>query len=266
MIEGITIETKTGCNSSCTICPNHYTPRPPHMMSLTEFKTILEAFPHLKGVTLCGMYEPLTDPRLNDILDAISHVQPQAEATIFTNGALLHTAMREMLLSHTNLKNLIISIHGYTAKAYEAIMQGLNRDNVYANVEELVHLRGSKQTPRVSVSFVRIKQNIHELPDFRAFWKGKVDVVSDFEVCSWQGQVPVDALYYAQPTGRRECPMFDKPLVIDAYGNIVLCCYCFTYNYGHVLAGGLEKWLNKQRISDTYPLSECKKCNGWTFP
>lgn len=235
-------------------------------MSLDEFEAILRFFPDLKGVVLCGLYEPLLDKRLDKILRIIENVHSQVDITIFTNGSLLTDEKAKMLLSHPNFKNLVVSIHGFTKQVYESIMIGLERDIVYQNVLIFMQLIGRNPLPQVSVSFVRIKQNIHELEQFRKFWKDKVDVVSDYEVCSWQGQVPVNQLYYAEPTGRRACPMFDKPLVIDAHGNVVLCCYCFTHSYGHVLKGGFEKWLNKQRISDTYPLLECKKCNGWTYP
>lgn len=265
-IESVTIETATACQAKCIICPNQFKPRPHYLMPLEEFEAILRFFPELKGVVLCGMYEPLTDARLSTILDIIHRVHPNAAVTIFTNGALLSDKVAKMLLSHRNLKNLVVSIHGFSKQVYESIMLGLNRDEVYQNVIHFMQLAGYNPEPHVSVSFVRIKQNIHELEAFRNFWKDKVDVVSDFEVCSWQGQVSVEQLYYAKPTGIRPCPMFDKPLVIDAYSNICLCCYCFKQNYGHVLKGGYEKWLKKQRISNTYPLVECKKCTGWTYP
>jgi sulfatase maturation enzyme AslB (radical SAM superfamily) len=237
-------------------------------MPLEEFEAILKFFPELLGVVLCGMYEPLLDVRLNAILDIIEKCQPKAEITIFTNGSLLTQPTAQMLLSHPNFKNLVVSIHGFSKEVYESVMVGLNRDKVYENVQNFMRLVGCnpKPKPKVSVTFVRIKQNIAELEAFRKFWKDKVDVVRDFEVCSWQGQVPVEELYYELPKGRRQCPMFTNPLVIDAYGNVVLCCYCFTQNYGHVLKGGFEKWLNKTRVSETFPLYECEKCNGWTYP
>ena len=264
MVDSVTIESATGCNGSCIICPNQSKPRQPYFMPLSEFKMILEFFLSLKGVVLCGMYEPLLDPRLDEVLTIIQHVQPSAKVTIFTNGSLLSPNMRRVLLSHSNLKYLVVSIHGFTREVYESVMKGLSRNQVYDNVLNFLEEREAYgEGPHVSVSFVRVKQNVHELPAFRHFWAGKVDVVSDFEVCSWQGQVPVEQLYYEWPTHTRECPMFEKPLVIDAYGNIVLCCYNFTQNYGHVLKGGYEKWLNKQRLSSTYPLLECEKCNGW---
>ena len=263
MIDSITIETATSCNALCKICPNQFKPRPHYLMPLEEFEKILQFFPNLKGVVLCGMYEPLMDVRLNRILAIIEGLQPEAEVTIFTNGSLLTVPKAKMLLSHPNFKNLIVSIHGFSKEVYESIMVGLRRDEVYRHVLNFMKLRDI--TPHVSVSFVKIKQNIHELEVFREFWKDKVDIVSDFEVMNWKGQVPALDLLYGSPIHTRPCPMFEQPLVIDAYGNIVRCCYDFTFNYGHVLKGGFEEWQNKKRESDTYPTEECKTCLGWLY-
>lgn len=232
-------------------------------MPLDEFESILRFFPKLEGVVLCGMYEPLIDIRLNKIMEIIENIHPQADITIFTNGSLLTVPKAKMLLTHRNFKNLIVSIHGFSKQVYESIMVGLNRDEVYRHVLNFMQLRDSD--PHVSVSFVRIKQNIHELEVFRNFWKDKVDTVSDYEVMNWRGAVPTVDLLYDTPTHTRPCPMFEKPLVIDAHSNIVRCCYDFSFSYGHVLKGGFKAWLNKKRVSDTYPTKECNSCLGWCY-
>jgi hypothetical protein len=235
-------------------------------MPIDEFQKILRHFPNLKGVALCGMYEPLADPRLPELLNSIESIHPKAEIIIFTNGSLLTDSNRKLLLNCANLKNIVVSIHGFSKDIYEAVMIGLHRDTVYKNVQDLVAEIKMWNLPiRLSVSFVRTKQNVHELQALREFWKGKVDVVSDFEVMNWRGEVPAAELLYEQPTHTRACPMFEQPLVIDAHGNVVRCCYDFTFNYGHVLYGGLEKWQNKKRESETYPTVECKPCLGWHF-
>lgn len=264
MIESLTIETSTVCNASCIICPNRKNRRLPYIMRIVELKEILQSFPDLKGVVLCGMYEPLSDSRIDSILSLIEKVQPAADITIFSNGSLLNTEIAEILLSHKNLKNVVFSVHGYSTKVYESIMCGLNRATVYNNILNFVSIAKSlPNRPHISVSFVRTKQNIHELQAFREFWSQEVDTVSDFEVMNWRGQVDQNDLLYEIPKYTRPCPMYEHPLVINAHGSIVRCCYDFTYGYGHVLFGGLERWKNKTRVSDTYPTNDCKQCLGW---
>lgn len=262
MQDNITIETQTDCNAKCIICPNGQKARSHHQMSLEEFEAILRYFPQLKTVVLCGLYEPLLDPRLDQILTIIEKAHPAADVTIFTNGSLLTQEKGLMLKSHPNFKNLVVSIHGASKKAYESIM-GLDYDTVYTNVLNFLDLIAYDPSIRVSVSFVRTKQNVHELEDFRHFWKGRVDNVSDFECMNWRGAVDKNKLLYEIPKFTRACPMFEAPLVIDAHGNIVRCCYDFSFSYGHVLRGGYENWLAKTRVSDTYPSDDCKQCLGW---
>jgi MoaA/NifB/PqqE/SkfB family radical SAM enzyme len=263
MIESVTIETSTLCNAKCIICPNHLKPRPPHYMPQNEFMKILNFFRNLKSVVLCGMYEPLLDNRFDSFLNTIEHFAP--EVTIFTNGSLLTSQNRKLLLRHPNLKHIVVSIHGFSKEVYESIMVGLNRDQVYSNMLNLMQEIGTNPEPKVSVSFVRTKQNINELEEYRKFWKDKVDVVSDFEIMNWRGHIEAKKFLVEKPTHDRACPMYEQPLVIDAMGNIVRCCYDFSFNYGHVLRGGYEKWLSKKWESETYPTNDCKPCLGWHY-
>lgn len=262
--ENVTIETCTECNAKCIICPNGQKARPHHQMPLEEFEAIIKFFPQLKTVVLCGMYEPLLESheRLDKILTLIEKVHPTANVTIFTNGSLLTQEKGLMLTLHPSFRNLVVSIHGASKEVYESVM-GLDYHTVYTNVLNFLDLIAYDPTIHVSVSFVRIKQNIHELNDFLRFWTGKVDEVSDFECMNWRGAVDKNQLLYEFPKYTRACPMFEQPLVIDAHGNVVRCCYDFSFNYGHVLHGGYEAWKTKKGISATYPTEECKTCLGW---
>lgn len=260
-IDSITIETASHCNARCIICPQCYYPRKPYFMPLKTFGEILKMFPNLKSVVLCGLYEPLIDNRLDGILHIIEYEKPKAEISIFTNGSLLTPEKIEILLSHPNLKSIIFSIHGFRKEVYNNVMKGLDRDTTYNRINRFLEVKG--KYPKVRVSFVRIAQNIKDLPAFRSYWMERVDEVSDFEVMNWRGLVPWSKLAYETPKYNRFCPMFDWPLVIDAYGNVVRCCYCFDRTYGNVLQGGIENWLRKNPVSNTYPFEDCKECVGW---
>jgi len=261
-IDSITIETASMCNSACIMCPHHYERRKSHLMSKEEFFGIVKMFPNLKAIVFCGLYEPLIDLRLDEFLGTLSTVSPWMKKTIFTNASLLTEEKSKMLLSN-KLDSITFSVHGFDRKVYETVMVGLNRDVTYNNINRFLELRGKGNSPKVTVSFVRVRQNIADLPAFREYWKDKVEVVSDYEVENWRSAVPFGRLSYTVPTGTRFCPMWDWPIVIDAFGNIVRCCYCFDRGYGKVLDGGIDNWLKKEPVSDTYPAESCKPCLGW---
>lgn len=264
-ITSITIETSTFCNAKCIICPNHVKSRDFYLTPLEDFKNSLLKFSNLKNVALCGMYEPLSDNRLPQILDIIKSVNPKMEILIFTNASLLHK-WDDLILKDKNIVHIIFSVHGFTSESYNRVMKGLNRDKTYQNIKNFCYKKNNKypKTPIVSVAFVRTSINKEELNDYTNFWKQYVDNVGNFELMNWNGTVDnYIQLYDKQKQTYRQCPMFENPLVIDAHGNIARCCYNLKFNYGNIKENGIENWLSKKRVSTMYPDVDCFKCDGW---
>lgn len=262
-IDNITIETSTFCNARCLICPNGSTFRDSYLTPLDDFESNLRMFPDLKQVALCGMYEPLADNRLPQIFEIIKKVNPSMEITIFTNARLLNK-WEDLILD--NVASIIFSVHGFSIEVYNKVMRGLDRDDTYKNIINFCKKRKERGAakPRTTVSFVRTALNIAELQDFGEFWKPYVDNVASYELMNWNGQVDI-SLRDKPKTTVRACPMYGGPLVIDAFGNVVRCCYNFRFSYGNVRKGGMDNWLAKVRASDTYPDPDCMQCDGWRF-
>lgn len=264
-IVNITIETSTFCNAKCIICPNNIKSRDFYLTPLEDFRNTLLKFPNLKTISLCGMYEPLSDNRLPQILDIIKEVNPKMDIIIFTNASLLNK-WDDLILEDKNIKHIIFSIHGFTSVIYNKVMKGLNRDKTYQNIINFCKKRNNKsvKTPITSVAFIRTSINIKELNNYINFWKQYADNVANFELMNWNGTVNnYKELYDKEKQTYRSCPMFENPLVIDAYGNIVRCCYNLKFNYGNVNENGIENWLNKKRVSTLYPSTDCFNCDGW---
>jgi len=258
-ISSITIETHTLCNASCLICPNYKNRRIQYFTPLDDFKKTLELFPNLKEVVLCGMYEPLIDNRLPQIFDIIKSINDEIKISLFTNASLLDK-WENLIMENVSYINF--SVHGLSSNTYNTIMKGLDRDKVYKNIINFCEKK--KKTPITNVSFIRTSINIKELSQFIIFWKHYVDNVSNFELMNWNNSIyNYTTLLDRSKMTNRECPMFENPIVIDAFGNIVRCCYNFSFNYGNVREDGLSKWLLKNRTSKTYPDIKCIKCDGW---
>jgi MoaA/NifB/PqqE/SkfB family radical SAM enzyme len=264
-ITNITIETSTLCNAKCIICPNHTKSREFYLTPLEDFKNTLLKFPNLKIVSLCGMYEPLSDNRLPQILDIIKDVNPKMEIVIFTNASLLHK-WDDLILANENISSIIFSVHGLSQNIYDRVMKGLDVDKTYNNIIIFCNKRKHKtvKTPKTTVSFIRTSENIKELGYFIKFWNKYVDNVSNYELMNWNGNTQnYNELYDKEKKSLRACPMFENPLVIDAHGNVVRCCYNFEFSYGNVKENGIENWLSKKRVSTLYPSIDCFKCDGW---
>ncbi len=265
-ITNITIETSTFCNAECVVCPNSSSEhrRKPHLMSLQDFENILTLFPNLSSISLCGCYEPLSDNRLPQVFEIIKKIHPNIEITIFSNGSLLHK-WTDLLLNTKNLLSIIFSVHGY--ETYNKIMKNLDRDTVYNNIINLINKRNElgKSTPKISVTILRLSLNLSEFKEFKTFWnKQKVDYVHSFELMNWNNKVDnYDNLIDKPKLTTRPCPMYEFPMIIDANCNIVRCCYNLSFSYGNVFKDGVNKYLEKKRLTNTYPDFDCIKCDGW---
>ena len=267
-ITNITIETSSFCNAECIICPNSQTKykRKSHLMSLEDFENTLKLFPNLNSIYLSGCYEPLSDNRLPQIFNIVKKANPNINITIFSNGSLLNKWI-DLILNTENLSSIIFSVHGYSNESYNKIMKNLDRDTVYNNIIKLINKRNElgKNTPKISVTSLRLSSNIHELEEFKKFWKQqKIDYVHSFELMNWNNKVDnYDSLIDKPKLITRLCPMYEFPIVIDAFCNVVRCCYDVSFSYGNVFKDGVDKYLAKRRISTTYPDWDCIKCDGW---
>ena len=268
-IENLTIETSSICNAKCKICPNFDKPRLPHLMPLKDFENTLKRFTNLTSMSLCGCYEPLLDKRLPEIFSIIKKIHPNIKITIFTNGSNLKNN-ENLLLNCENLKSIIFSIHGFSIKVYNTLMINLDRDTTYNNIIKFIKFKNNYRSDihnnplKIAVSFVRTSENLYEWIDFKNYWKNKVDDVHNFELMNWNSKVTnYENLIDKTKLQSRECPMYENPMVIDAFGNIIRCCYNTDFNYGHVFKDGVKNYLNKKRVSNTYPDFDCIKCDGW---
>ncbi len=264
LITNLTIETSSHCNARCRICPNSENPREYHLMSLNDFEKILKLFPNLSSISLSGCYEPLSDNRLIEIFEIIQKINSKMNVAIFSNGSLLHK-WEDFLLNNENLESITFSVHGFNNETYNNLMKNLDRDKTYNTIIHFIEKRNKlrKTIPKISVTFVRTSENIHELPKFKEFWKRYADNVHNFELMNWNNNVPnYDILIDKPKITSRSCPMYDS-IVIDAFSNVVRCCYNVSFSYGNVFKDGIEKYMTKKRVSTTYPDFDCIKCDGW---
>ncbi len=267
-INNITIETSTICNAECIVCPNSKLEyrRKSHLMSLEDFENILKLFPNLNSISICGCYEPLSDNRLPQIFDIIKKIHSSINITIFSNGSLLDKWI-DLILSTKNLSSIIFSVHGYSNNSYSKIIKNLDRDTVYNNIIKLINKRNElgNLNPKISVTSLKLSSNIHELEEFKNFWKQqKIDYVHMFELMNWNNKVDnYDNLVEKPKLTTRPCPMYEFPMVIDAFCNVVRCCYNLSFSYGNVFKDGVNKYLGKKRVTNTYPDFDCIKCDGW---
>src|SRR5687768_6430866 len=162
----VQVEVTGSCNLACAMCLVSYRPRigrKTGAMCFHTFRSLVDALPELRRVTLQGLGEPLLAPDLERMVAYAS--ARGAEVGFNTNGMLL-TRDRARRLVEGGLGWLHVSLDGATAETYESIRAGTDFERVCANVAGLLEQRraAGSESPLVSLVFVAMRRNVAELP------------------------------------------------------------------------------------------------------
>ena len=89
------------------------------------------------------------------------------EISVITNATAITEKVRERIVD-LQIEIIRVSLHGATAATAMEIMAGSRFDDVKTNLSALVRLREARKLrfPRLHISFVGMKKNIDEFPDF----------------------------------------------------------------------------------------------------
>jgi radical SAM protein with 4Fe4S-binding SPASM domain len=161
------VEVTGSCNLRCQMCLVRYRPalsRVAGSMPLETFRRAADALPDLRVITLQGLGEPLLAPDLFEMIDYAA--SRNIRMGFNTNGTLLSADVADRLVA-AGLSWLHVSVDGASAATYETIREGSDYGRVWQNVAGLVEAKRARRsgTPWLSVVFVAMRRNIHELPD-----------------------------------------------------------------------------------------------------
>jgi len=205
-------------------------------MNFSLFKKIIDEASEI-GIMCIDLFlhgEPLIHPQLPEMLHYIKKKKLSVE--IATNAMLLDKRKRQTILqSDLDERDVIrFSILGYTKETHELVQKGVNHTHVLTNVldflEEHKKIKGKK--PRTKIAFYVTPENVHEIKQFKKFWKGKVNNITiKSESISFReyktGKKP--ALIR-----RRYCGDLWNRMTIFWNGDVTICCldvdgdYVFT--------------------------------------
>lgn len=174
----IDVQTKDGCNASCTFCPSgkpflkvkHGT-----MEDWVFRKVVDEASRHtVWRFAPFLMNEPLRDENIHERVAYARRKMPwYTQIRLISNGALLTEDVAYNLV-HAGLDKLIVSVQSIDREVYEKTMVGLDYDLTMENIVRFVDLkrRLRKRHPDFEVWMVRTKYVEDRLGEHRRFWKG----------------------------------------------------------------------------------------------
>jgi MoaA/NifB/PqqE/SkfB family radical SAM enzyme len=270
----VQVEINNTCNLRCVMCPRDAMSRPPHHMTLDQFRDIADkcraaGVPRLR---LFFMGEPLLHP---DLIEMIRYAKaigtPSVEFN--TNAALLDEAKADALLD-SGLDEIVFSLDGTDAPTYEAIRVGGHFDEVMARVESFCRLRNERglTRPRTTVQTIVMDGTRDQITDFRARWEPVADAVEVTCVREYHTVSGVRTTDLQPGDELRPCPALWEQLVILADLRVIPCCVDINgdMSLGSIADTDIETlWRTNQRLKDLrarhlrydyrgYPL--CKGC------
>lgn len=223
----IDIETCNVCNLKCVMCPHSVgTMDNPGFIDFELVKGIVDEGSRygLKSLKLNIRGEPLLHQGLEDMV-AYAKKKNILEVMFNTNAMLL-TPERTRGLIAAGLDYIIISIDGATKQTYENIRIGADFETVCNNIRFLSEYRSKNKLkkPLIRLQFVKMKENVHELPLYIEQWKDYVDVMTANDYSNRVNTCIERTTRQTLPYARANCPHPWRRLSVTSSGNILMCC------------------------------------------
>jgi MoaA/NifB/PqqE/SkfB family radical SAM enzyme len=169
------IEVTNRCNSLCKSCPltyDHFLQwEPKHHLGWDEFLRIVDQVPVIERVVLHGIGEPLLNP---DLPRMVAHLKARGAHVLFNTNAVLLDEARGDALTKAGLDELRISLDALTPELYHKL-RGIDKlPRILSNIKAFAARRREQRglethQPAVSLWFVGMQENLHELPDIVRF-------------------------------------------------------------------------------------------------
>ncbi len=154
------------CNACCAFCRyNFYKPHG-RMVTLVDIQR-QEWLKYLRTVTLfCGLGESLVNPEFKSIFRYMRNSFPYQGLCLTTNGILVDEEVIGLLLD--GAASVQFSVNAFRATTYQDLMRHDKRDTVFQAIAALCAGRTERNsaTPSITLSYVAVRQNVRELPDF----------------------------------------------------------------------------------------------------
>jgi radical SAM protein with 4Fe4S-binding SPASM domain len=278
----LVIENTSICNLTCIHCSHRELDRVKRHMKRPLWNKIVEEiganapeteiWPTFYGEALIMGYKG----ELWDRLDYADKVGCR-NLVLNSNGTLLDRWDNIDKILDSPLRRFILSLDGFSKETFELIREKAKWDEVYPQVEELCwrRLRRGQKYPIIVAQFSIMKQNVHEVDDYRNFWEARGAEVKFRPMLEWTatGTVRTDTIVHDSDF-RIACPWGNNAMAIHQDGSVVACAVDYE---GRFKAGNVneitvkESWRRhgemlrkahrEHRWSDMPEI--CKGCGDW---
>ncbi len=170
------VEATQTCNLKCVQCEGTYWNEPPTMLSLNDFKNIVDQFPDPVWISPNALGEPFLN---RDFWGMLEYGRSKgALGEIYSNTSMLTPRdMRRFV--DMGLEYFKFSLDAATKETYEKVRVGINHDQVIENLIALheYKLKRHSPFPKIQIHYLVFKDTVAEAPKMLDFLHGlKVDI------------------------------------------------------------------------------------------
>ena len=275
------IEPTTECNLNCRTCVRNSWEEPLARMDFTLFSELLKQslrFPALKRIVFCGIGEPLTHPRILDMVAAAK--EHDLAVTMVSNGTLMDKAMSVELIG-LGADRLVISIDGASPETFAGV-RGAELSQILANLRGLKEAKAESGSvrPALEFEFVALKRNVMELAGiFKLASELAANRVLVSNVLAYTEELRKEVLYGYEPRAplvssnwpvktdawvllgtsdmprmhwgaEQSCPFVRDRAVVIGWDGEVLPCLAYSHSYSYHAVDGLLKHVERYSMGN----------------
>ena len=280
-IKKVNIEVTNMCNIRCRVCPIPTMNRKRGLMSLDNFKLIVNKLPlSVKRIDMNWSGEPLLN---KDIFKMVRYAKNKGIVTHISTNAMLLDKFFVKEITDSGLYSIAVCLDGTTKKVHEDYRVGSDFDHIVKNIKWLTKLKKSHNMDvkivlqtlltKNNSDFKKIEEFGRELGvdeiDLRYFSLGSEDKIDRKEAIDTF--IPsLDKSMYDVVDGNAKvkyttgyCRAFFSPVILFN-GDLVLCCmdYEGKTKYANLIKEDFAEVLNKIPVKKIFfrLFGICKNC------
>lgn len=234
----IHLESTNACNLDCHFCPYSRQTRAKGFIDPAIFRKVVdECAPHNPKIWLHFLGEPLLHKRLPELI-AYGKARGLTQLGFSTNLFFLSPRLGEQLI-RSGLDRLECSVDGLDAETFKRLRRSDEFPRVVRNLQQFLALRRrlGKDTPVVTLSFMKTPETMRDLPAIREMWGpwlGEKDFLMLIDDLSFAGEMRGTSA----PDGRVPCRWLWNYAVVLWNGDVVTCASDYD---GHRVMGNVRE-------------------------
>ncbi len=291
-IKKLYIEATTACNLQCITCMRNIWDDPiSHMSRQTFENTIsnLKHLPKLNRVVFTSFGEPLTHPRLMDMIAEVR--KHDISVTVGSNGLLISAEVSKELV-RLGVDRIMISIDGGRPETYQDV-RGALLSQVIDNIRRLNEIKRESRSlfPAIGIEFVALRSNVHELDDLaKLAAQLNISRLLVSNVLPYTEEMKAEVLYSYEPRqpfkasgwalradawvmwatkevprmhwgAERRCRFVQDHAVVVGWDGGVSPCYALSHNYTYYSIDGRKKHVDRYVLGN---VNAASLPNIWT--